>query len=332
MAPIILSNSNSAEGCKFKQMYKFTHYDKEVPLYEVTTMSAFNQLIGYAKYLNVEYGNVFYRGVNDITSYHNVLPSIMRKRNNSAVNDMNSLLKKVCEDTAFIQSLKLKGLDHKVNRNELYFRLNEAERRNRYRVEALVQHYVGYTRFLDVVDNHWVALWMGLHNFVMHGSRKKFCRCEKRTISSVRLLEALNTGNKDEIERLSKDLYEFVLLIAMPYGSNNPTMGISENDDFVTVDLRQALPSIYLRPHAQHALVVRKRDKSGNNSAKYYDMASQVVAILQIRIDFASQWLGNGTLVTAENLFPSPSIDNGYNNLLKRTDIFTYPFEILKYY
>lgn len=117
----------------------------------------------------------------------------------------------------------------------------------------------------------------------------------------------------------------------MPYGDKKPIDGISETEEFVTVDIRKALPSIYLRPHAQHALVVRRRDNN-NNDARYYDLSSQVVGILRIRIDRASLWLGNGQLVTKDNLFPSPSIDQGYNNLLMHSDIFTNPFEIIKYY
>ena len=46
-------------------------------------------------------------------------------------------------------------------------------------------------------------------------------------------------------------------------------------DNFVEVDLRKALPSIYLRTHAQHTLVVRKRDKQNIKAkADYYDMSS----------------------------------------------------------
>ena len=109
--------------------------------------------------------------------------------------------------------------------------------------------------------------------------------------------------------------------------------GIIETANFVEVDLRKALPSIYLRPHAQHALVVRRRDKGNiEQKAGYYDMASQVTAILRVRIDRVSNWLGEGTLLTQGNLFPSPSIDQGYNNLLMNSEIFKDPFDIKKYF
>ena len=61
-------------------------------------------------------------------------------------------------------------------------------------------------------------------------------------------------------------------------------------------------------------------------------MASQVTAILRIRIDRVSEWLGNGSLLTKENLFPSPSIDQGYNNLLTYLNELEAPFDIKKYF
>ena len=66
--------------------------------------------------------------------------------------------------------------------------------------------------------------------------------------------------------------------------------------------------------------------------ANYYDMSSQVIGILSVRIDKAAEWLGQGSLLTEQNLFPSPSIDQGYNTLLMHSDIFTHPFEIRKYF
>ena len=59
-------------------------------------------------------------------------------------------------------------------------------------------------------------------------------------------------------------------------------------------------------------------------------MASQVTTILRVRIDRVIEWLGEGSLFTQDNLFPSPSIDQGYNNLLMHENIFKKPFDIKK--
>ena len=296
-------------------------------------MAAFNQLIGHAKFTNAGYGNVYYRGVNGL--FDNVLPSIMRKRRFGDARDLNKHLSTICNDVYFHESLKLRDVPTGYS-NETYYLRNEINRKNKYCVEGLLQHYAGNTRFVDVVDNHWVALWMGLHTFVMTGKGLRYCSCEKRKLSVGDIYQSIGESVCPVVSsRPSNDgIYEYILLLAMPYAESNPRCGIIETDEFVEVDLRKALPSIYLRPHAQHALVIRRRDLSVNGKppASYYDMASQVIAILRIRIDRASMWLGEGNLLTASNLFPSPSIDQGYNNLLLHTDLFRFPFEIVKYF
>lgn len=73
----ILNNKNNAEGCFFIQDFCFKS-GHQVPLYDITTTGAFNQLVGFAKFLNSEYGNVYYRGVSGL--YDNVLLSLMRDR------------------------------------------------------------------------------------------------------------------------------------------------------------------------------------------------------------------------------------------------------------
>lgn len=327
MNPTVLKSSNNAEGCTFIEDFSFMSKHK-VPLYDISTMGAFNQLVGFAKFINSEYGNVYYRGIGGL--YDNVKPSLLRNRRKGIPDDLTSMLKKISNDDRLKKSLKLRAINRKGCTAQIKLHNKTIERFNKYTIEALLQHYVGYTRFLDVVDNHWIALWMGLHTFKMHGKGLKFCECIRRTVPLCDYYEKITNG----IDLGKHDsIYVYVMLIAMPHAQSNPYYGIKETDGFVEVDLRKALPSIYLRPHAQHALVIRKRDKQNINAeADYYDMSSQVVCMLRIRVDRADKWLGNGSLMTKENIFPSPSIDQGYNTLLMRQDIFTSPFEIIKYY
>lgn len=328
--PVILTSNNHVYGSRFICDFPFREGPK-APLYEVESMAAFNQLIGHAKFINSQYGNVYYRGVNGL--YDNVLPSIMRDRKCGDVIGLRQHLTRICNNPYFHESLKLRDIPPGIGSDTYYLR-NEIERKNRYCVEGLLQHYAGNTRFLDVVDNHWVALWMGLHSFVMLGKGLRYCKCEERTLSigdyyqSVEKCTCASIASKS----LRESMYEYVLLMAMPYAAVNPQCGIVETSEFVEVDLRKTLPSFYLRPHAQHALVIRRRDIPGRTSASHYDMATQVIAILRIRIDRASMWLGNGNLLTSANLFPSPSLDLGYYNLLLHPDLFVNPFEIVKYY
>lgn len=292
-------------------------------------MSAMNQLVGYAKYCNNEYGNVYYRGVSDL--YPNVMPALMRGRTGGAAEDLVKVLNGIGTDPRMSQSLALTPqIEAKTERQK---KENKRIRKyNGYIVEAMLQHYSGSTRFLDLVDNHWIALWMGLHRFRMRGDKLGYCRCERRTLEPSETLNVV----LDSEGAVRYNPYLYILMVALPYMAH-AGRGVREGNEFVEVDLRKALPSVYLRPHAQHALVARRR-VAGNteNSAEYFDMAGQVVGIIRIRIDRASEWIGNGGLMTAENLFPSPGVDTGYNTLLlnesRLADKFGNQFRIIRYF
>lgn len=322
--PMVLTYNSRVDGAKYIGKHKFKS-GHQVPLYELNTTGALNQIIGHGKFNNSEYGKVYYRGISGL--YDNVLPALMRKRARGIPDDLTQILKSICENPYLKESLKLRDLlipqsleDKYINKRILRF--------NKYCAEALLQHYAGSTRFLDIVDNHWIAIWMGLHKFHMHGKRNIFCEAVRRTLDIHSLYDAVKNGDTSLWNK-----YVYLLLIAIPHSTALPEYGIIESEKFVVVDLRQALPSIYLRPHAQHALVVRKIDKHNvNQTANYYDLSEQVIGVLRIRVDIASEWLGMGMLATQQNLFPSPSIDQGYNNLLMHPEIFKHPFEIIKYY
>lgn len=326
--PVVINKNNTCAGSKFIGMHTYKN-GPSVPLYDVATPSAFNQLIGYAKYINEKYGNVYYRGVKGL--YDNVSPSLMRNRTRGIAQDLKDLISKINEDPYLKKSLHLLPPLRKADEN--IFTINhERSRNNKYRIEGLLQHYIGKTRFIDVVDNHWVALWMGLHDFIECGEGSQFIRCQKRTITISSLLDAASHNICSLSDAFQATIYEYVILLAMPYYQKEPLCGVIETEELVEVDLRKALPSTFLRPHAQHAMVIRKRDiEEKVSDAKYYDMASQVIGILRIRTDLADKWLGCGDLVCKENLFPSPSIDMGYNNLLKNK-LFDNNFQVKKYF
>lgn len=332
MEPSILTTKCNFEGCKFIKEFTFTSGTK-VPLFDICTTGAFNQMVGFAKFINAKYGNVYYRGCNSL--FDNILPSLMRRRAKGMPKDLTLTLKQIAEDKYISKSLKLRPTIIPKSPQDL-FKNKHTEKLNKYVIESLLQHYCGQTRFLDVVDNHWIATWMGLYNFEMHGKHSKFCNCKKRTLPLNDLYEKA-TNNKSwgvfKTSKLTNDIYVYIYLLAMPHSAKLPEFGITETEEFVEVDLRKALPSIYLRPHAQHALVIRRNDKNNTQQeALYYDMSSQIVGILRVRIDKADEWLGDGTLMTKDNIFPSPSIDIGYYNLLTREDVFKNPFELVKYY
>ena len=330
--PVILTEKSDFYGVKLVQLFSFLN-GSQVPMYDVSTVSGLNQLIGFAKFINRDYGEVYYRGVNKV--FNTVLPSLMRRRKSGEAKDLTGLVNRLYSiekfrDTLKIQLPNIRKIRKEHGDNATNVIKAAINRCNKNVIEGVLQHYSGSTRFLDIVDNHWVALWMGLYQHEDLGKGYSYCRYKKRIIPQVEYLERITTrfsGNsitnlstameitnalsvsKEELDQY----YMYLLLIAAPNDMQEQVPGVYEDDDFVLVDLRKALPSFFVRPHAQHAYVIKTRDKK---TAGEYDLSSQVVGIIRIRVDKADEWLGNGTLLTQSNLFPPPAIDSGYDTLL----------------
>lgn len=267
----------------------------EVPIYDVYSCFALNQILGHVKFNNRHYGNVYYRGECEL--YPTLKPSLMRRGNNP-----HKLSKQL---TAIINRI---DKDDKLQKT-----LNLSTNNSKHIIEGMLQHYGVPTRNIDLVDNHWIALWMGLFQSSQHKAVEEYHYYFQRQIPY------LNLATNESIE--DKDLYQYVLLVALPYAECSLHDGVRHGKDFVEIDLRQALPSIFVRPHAQHGVVV-KRKPEVCTSCDDYDLASQVCAIFRIRIDRSAEWLGKGQMLTPQNMFPPPLYDGGYDRLLKRTDIF----------
>ena len=300
-----LKNNLSIPGAQFFRMHSFD-CGNNVAIYNVTTMFGLNQLIGHAKFNNKEYGEVLYRG--ETTLHNGLIPSLFRGcRGTTKWDQIFTLVNKILRSDEIRFAMNA-GVDLKLGRHK---------------VEGMLQHYGIQTRFIDLVDNHWVALWMGLHKCCETKKIEHYYHYERRTVP---LLE-LATGVPIEEE----DLYQYILMLALPKSDSSTIDGIEQTDEFLKVDLRQALPSVFLRPHSQHGVVARKKV----NPSKYandYDMASQVIGIIRLRIDHVNQWLGEGQLLSQANLFPSPMNDYGYDLLLQLpTDFIPRNFAIAKY-
>lgn len=277
-----------------------------VPIYDVKTYHALNQILGHVKYNNRQYGKVYYRG--ECNLHNSLIPSLMRKGKNphtlSAV--LSSMVNGVLADKHMYSSLGLSS--------------NNAK----HIVEGVLQHYGIPTRNIDLVDNHWVALWMGLYKCSSYKSILKYYHYSKREVPMIHMVE-----NK-LID--SADLYQYVLLVALPFAIPKENDGVSHSKDFIEIDLRQALPSFFIRPHAQHGIVAKRKVEQCRMCSDY-DMADQVCAIFRMRIDRVAKWIGTGDMLTQENLFPSPAYDGGYDRLLAREDLFKkHSYEIARYF
>lgn len=243
------------------------HPADAAPLYHVSSPQAFNQVIGYAKFINSSNGTVLYRGQSK--NYESLLPSGARKGKTPVPDTIINAIR-TDEDTS-----KFFGLDSQD--------IKGWERYQSILIESVLQHYGANTYCMDFVDNHWCALWFGLYKFVDNHYIKRVGADEK--------------------------LYVY-LYLADTNGACIRGMYIGE--DTYTVDLRKALPSTFSRPAAQHGWIVRNHHREECN----YD--DRVIGVLEIDVDAAAKWLGEGELLSQENFFPDYSHDQGYKVLLWR--------------
>lgn len=267
-------------------------------------MHSLNQIVGYAKFINRSYGQVYYRG--QCALYNNMRPSLFRSEHSSTVkiepriDKLNHTVRAVMDDPRLMKILFTEKIATTLPEKEI--------------VECILQHYGGKTRYIDLVDTLWVALWMGQFHYRVIKQQQSYAHYVQRAPSFF-----------DGASLDQEEFYQYILLSAIPEVKGVTAKGYRK------IDLRQELPSTFLRPHAQHALAVRKAPPGGSR-VQSYDFASNIVGILKIRIDRASAWIGNGLLLSQENLFPPPAYDHGYDILLSRNDVFCQPdFLITKY-
>lgn len=312
------------QGTSYIETFTFD-CGNSVPIYDIHDIFGLNQLIGYAKFINNKYGRIFYRG--ECHLHNSIIPSIFRRVTSTKKHKrLLSLIKIIRND---------KGLSKELNLNE--WGVSEAE----LIIESMLQHYGAQTRFIDVVDNHWIALWMGQNRFVKKNNG--YATYEPRDFGYYEniqvIIEAKKALEKKNLKSYFKnlecinlsELYQYIILLAIPY-ENEVSKGFYKSESFDQIDLRQTLPSIFLRPHAQHGLLIKKKG-GDNGNPLFYDLSSQVVCILRMRVDRVRSWLGEGNLISQKNLFPSPAFDLGYNILLSRNDLFKEDgFKIIKYF
>jgi hypothetical protein len=89
--------------------------------------------------------------------------------------------------------------------------------------------------------------------------------------------------------------------------------GCFKDDDSEAIDLRIAAPSHFVRPHAQHGLVIKALDKEGRASI---DFSPLLAGIIRVDLADALDWLGSGDMLNVHSLFPPPPYDFGYQEIL----------------
>ena len=315
--PTVIQPNKVFSNVKCAEYIKDFTFDcgHQVPIYHVHTMHALTQIIGYIKYKNADYGQVLYRGQCKLhgtlepSIYHSTSRCSERERRNRHV---NTIMQRALADNKFCK----------------YAHIQE-DTNSQIRLASVLQHYGIPTQYLDVVDNHWTALWFGLNEWREHIDGSVFCRYERRRINYLDVIENRFSRSDNDYDKYAESLYQYILLIAISKPTIYQGNGILIGDDTIAVDLRSNLPSVFLRPHSQHGWTIRNKTSDGIFGL---DMAPNVVGIIRMRIDDVDKWLGNGELLSQNGLFPNPEDDLGYGVLLNHSDFFEgTPFQIPYY-
>ena len=248
----------------------------KLPIFKISSYHTLVQFIGYAKYLNRSTGNVYLRGQHKM--YDTLIPAIFRNcsSRNGGVCNRNTRISEIVREC--------------TNRMDLIRDLDELVR------EPILQHYGIGTRWIDLVDNLWIAIWFGIHDW-----HTRILEREYRNVIP-------RQGGPNE--------YMYLLLICSDgINEDKNVPGLYKGDCTYTVDLRKAAPSTFLRPHAQHALLMRSKHLQ---TTEHLDLADRIVGIAKLKVDDCISWIGTNGLTSARNLFPPVNFDNGYGVLIEK--------------
>lgn len=164
-------------------------------------------------------------------------------------------------------------------------------------VEGVFQQYGLKSRWIDAVDNIWIALWFACH------------RCWSSENGD------LHYERRDARKECGEDHYAYILALEVDLKgvSCKGNRGYCQGERCEFLDLRRALPSYYIRPHVQHGVLIR--EVSGHGKPKM-DQSGLIQCVIKIPLEVALSWLGNGVSFAVGSIFPTPHFDTGLQRLL----------------
>lgn len=290
-----------------------------VPVFRIGDPNALTQMLGWAKYKFSD-GRVYFRGQASI--YPDMLPTGLRSGRRNEVQELSEALRSYidylvgspCACTGFTKNYR--------NSHRCAERMPSMSGRKRivpttYRaaIEPLLQHYGIATRWIDVVDNIWVALWFAAHTQVnedqfAHHARRSPAQ-ERSTHYRKQAKVSQSDGNSAASGPSPDDWEPFAYVAVLQTGPIGATTipGYSVGQETRVVDLRACVPSTYLRPHAQHGILMAPFNLDATSPGS---LAHNLVAYFEIRLEDALDWLGEGAMLSPFVLFPPATMDDGY--------------------
>ncbi|MBF0180447.1 MAG: FRG domain-containing protein [Magnetococcales bacterium] len=261
---------------------KGTEWDTHNEVLHVYNPHALTQIAGYVKYqLAIKNKIVHYRGQDGIYA-KKMYPSIFRANHTNIKQDgIDRLIRIIKEYISVVGECGAFQTDVKE-----------------YAYEPILQQYGIKTRWLDLVDNIWVALWFSCYSIYLGPNKaSRYANFEKRNPAK--------DNNK----------FAYIFILGFEYDKTGHP-GYYSGKSIDVIDLRMAIPSTYIRPHAQHGLLCKLK---GDTNRQPIDMSSYIVDVIIIRIDDALSWLGDGEMLRVHTLFPPPTYDLGYAQLLDKS-------------
>lgn len=271
--------------------------DTGLQVLQINSLPSLIQAIGYPKYRLYRDGvRIYYRGQTELyktqrdeVGRYFFQPSALRgvKQQSVAVKVRNMIASQIKELRHMQNSLR----DSAVFPDAV--------------LEGLLQQYGLPTTWIDVVDNIWVALWFAC----FRPDRTESVRISSRGAKVDGLDKVPSRSFVHMIRRdidEERDGYAYILLL----GATDKGRGEGR---FATevVDLRCRIPSVYIRPHVQHGLLIRLA------SSNELNMVSLIKGVIRIRLCDALKWMGDGRILTPESMMPPPNYDAGFRGLLE---------------
>ncbi|HPT72841.1 MAG TPA: FRG domain-containing protein [Candidatus Cloacimonadota bacterium] len=314
---------------KFDSKFCYKVVDDGVNVLHVQNPHVLSQLIGYAKYIaNREKKSVLIRGQDSLYGGR-LMPSLYRGIKDKQISSRNNIINSYCSE---VYNVMIKHFPKDFSENGIET------------IEPILQHYGIRTRWIDLVDNIWIALWFATHTphdadrlskisyryskwkaidddnslnplYLPYYESKNPYMYKNRGAITYSLLHSCLEKLTREV-KTSQRRYAYILLLEVNL-SNMNEYGVYRDEHTRVVDLRYVCPSVFLRPHNQHGLLMR-RESSNPDSISNHDFFDHHVSVA-IRIDIkdALSWLGTGFLLTPEFLFPSPFSDFMYRHLIE---------------
>ena len=270
-------------------------FDENENVFEIHSPHALTQVIGYIKF-KYNNGPVLFRGQGK--NYQTMKPSLLRDSNSlhsffRRSEKLNKYIYQLIDDNAFMDSTTPIAY------------------------EPILQHYGIKTTWLDLVDNIWTALWFASYSAHATGPANKYMHYEisKNEFSYISILyfgKIENILHKNTKRRIKK-LYEYKNIPT--YKIEYPSYPFFETEKYTLIDLRYMTPSLYRRPHSQHAMLARRTAFLSDSDMDYNDSK---ICTLKIRTSSAIEWIGNGMLSKVHFMFPPPTYDPGYKLFLDK--------------